>query len=190
MQKPSRVLVLADGKTLLALTVLRVVVGGVMAAHGFQKALDPSTFEHHLMQMGMPAPGLMAYLAIAGELFGGLGLVVGLLTPIAAFGVASTMIVAIGLVHLKHGLFAQNGGFEYPLILLVCSLWFMAVGAGPFSLDAWIRAARNARPNAGTRERAVSPVNPHEWTGDHDAVTEAGHESFPASDPPAHTPHH
>src|SRR5262245_35891417 len=112
MQRPSRVLVLADGKTLLALTVLRVVFGGIMAAHGFQKALDPSAFEHHLTQMGVPAPGLMAYLDIAGELFGGLGLVVGLLTPIAAFGVASSMIVAIGLVHLKHGLFLANGGFE------------------------------------------------------------------------------
>src|SRR5262245_27622981 len=103
MQKPSRVLVLADGKTLAALTVLRVVVGGVMAAHGFQKLMDPSQYAQHFAQMGMPAPEFMVWLDIAGELLGGLGLVVGLLTPIAAFGVACTMVVAIGMVHLPHG---------------------------------------------------------------------------------------
>ena len=100
MEKPSRVLVLGDTKSLTALTVLRIVVGVVMTAHGLQKVMDPSQFQGHLTQMGFPAPGVMTYLAIAGELFGGLGLVVGLLTPVAAFGVACTMAVAIATVHL------------------------------------------------------------------------------------------
>ena len=188
MQKPSRVLVLADGKTLAALTALRIVVGGVMAAHGFQKLMDPSHSVQGFTQMGLPAPEFMVYLAIAGELLGGLGLVVGLLTPIAAFGVACTMLVAVGWVHLKNGLFAANGGFEYPLILLMCALWFMAAGAGPYSLDALIRAARGSgRAEPKVHERAVSPVSAAYDTPD--AITESGHESFPASDPPAHTRH-
>jgi hypothetical protein len=130
-------------------------------------------------------------LAIVGELFGGLGLVVGLLTPIAAFGVACTMTVAIAAVHLQHGLFAANGGFEFPLVLLASALWFMAAGPGPWSVDALIRAARNTRsPSVVASARAVSPVQgdgPFDHT---DVVTQAGKESFHASDPPAHSRHH
>jgi putative oxidoreductase len=191
MEKPSRVLVLSDTKSIAALTIFRVVVGVIMAAHGLQKAMDPSQFQGHLAQMGFPAPGLMAYLAIAGELFGGLGLVVGLLTPVAAFGVACTMLVAITTVHLKHGLFAANGGMEYPLVLLASALWFMAAGAGPWSLDAIIRAARQTGPSAiPATDQAVSPVQPQAAFDNGDAITQAGKESFPASDPPAHSRHH
>jgi putative oxidoreductase len=192
MEKPSRILVLGDTKSLTALTVLRVVVGVIMAAHGLQKVMDPSQFQANLAHMGFPMPSVMAYLTIAGELFGGIGLALGLLTPIAAFGVACVMTVAITVVHLKHGLFAANGGFEYPLVLLASSLWFMAAGAGPWSLDGLIRAARNTRSTAiPANQRAVSPLEPDEVPFDHtDVVTQAGNESFPASDPPAHSRHH
>jgi uncharacterized membrane protein YphA (DoxX/SURF4 family) len=69
MEKPSRILVLGDTKSLTALTLLRVVVGVVMAAHGLQKVMDPSQFQGHLTQMGFPIPGVLTYLTIAGELF-------------------------------------------------------------------------------------------------------------------------
>jgi putative oxidoreductase len=191
MEKPSRVLVVGDTKSLTALTLFRVVVGLVVAAHGLQKVMDPSAFQGHLAQMGFPIPSVMTYLAIAGELFGGLGLAVGLFTPIAAFGVACTMIVAITTVHLKHGLFAANGGFEFPLVLLMNALWFMAAGAGPWSLDAIIRAARSTRSSAPSADdRAVSPLRGDETFDRPDVITEAGEESFPASDPPAHSRHH
>jgi putative oxidoreductase len=189
MEKPSRILVLGDNRSLAAFTLFRVVVGVIMAAHGLQKAMDPSAFQHHLVQMGFPAPSVMTYLAIAGELFGGLGLVVGLLTPIAAFGVAFTMLTAVLGVHLKHGLFAANGGFEYPLVLAMSGLWFMAAGGGPWSLDAIIRAARNDRGSAIPATRVVSPVGHTSPVGEPDVVTQAGKESFPASDPPPHTRH-
>jgi putative oxidoreductase len=190
MRKPSRVLVLADRKSLLAHSALRIVVGVIMVAHGLQKAADPAQFQQSLTGMGFPLPGLMAYLAIAGELLGGLGLVVGLLTPIAAFGVAATLLVAILAVHLKHGLFAANGGFEYPLTLLCSALWFMAAGAGPYSLDALWRAARDRSPGQGLPvERAVSPIRPGQTPAELDPITQAGTESFPASDPPAHSRH-
>jgi putative oxidoreductase len=191
MEKPSRILVLGDTKSLTALTLLRVVVGVVMAAHGLQKVMDPSQFQGHLTQMGFPIPGVLTYLTIAGELFGGIGLALGLLTPIAAFGVACVMTVAIATVHLKHGLFAANGGFEYPLVLLASSLWFMAAGAGPWSLDGLIRAARNTRSSAiPMNQQAVSPLPPESQFDHTDVVTQAGKESFPASDPPAHSRHH
>jgi putative oxidoreductase len=191
MEKPSRILVLADTKSLTALTLLRVVVGLIMAAHGLQKAMDPSAFQGHLTQMGFPAPSVLTYLAIAGELFGGLGLALGLLTRIAAFGVSCTMLVAIAAVHWKHGLFAANGGFEYPLTVLMTGLWFMTAGAGPWSVDAIIRAARNSRVAAGPGySRPVSAVRQVEPVEHIDRVAEAGNESFPASDPPAHSRQH
>lgn len=116
-------------------TILRVVVGFIMAAHGWQKASDIVAWTGNLSQMGFPMPEVLAYLSVAGELLGGLGLLVGLLTPIAAFGVAAVTATAVFVVHLNNGLFAKDGGFEYPLTILVVALFFMANGAGPCSLD-------------------------------------------------------
>lgn len=119
-----------------ALLILRVTVGIIMATHGWQKAQDPSQFAGFLESMGLPFPHVLVYLPIAGELLGGLGLILGLLTPLAAFGVFCVMAVAIGKVHLSNGLMIKNNGFEYPLTLLVVSLFFMIKGAGCLSLDA------------------------------------------------------
>jgi hypothetical protein len=100
------------------------------------------------------------------------------------------MLVAVLGVHLKKGLFAANGGFEYPLTLLCSALWFMAAGPGPYSLDALWRAARGKSPSQGVpAERAVSPLRPDRAPGESDPVAQAGHESFPASDSPAHSRH-
>jgi putative oxidoreductase len=182
--------VLARTPALVMFTLLRIVVGGVLAAHGFQKIGHPEQFTAHLSALGMPLPEVMAYLAMAGEALGGLGLVIGLLTPIACFGIAATMFVAMCVVHLKHGLFAADGGFEYPFVLLCAALWFMAAGAGPFSLDALLR--RRGTPRIASQERppqvnmavlAARATEPEHY----DPVDEAGLESFPASDPPAHS---
>ncbi len=92
----------------LALTLLRISTGIIMAAHGWDKLQNLNATVEQFGAMGIPKAGV--YLAIAGELGGGLGLIVGLLTPIAAFGVFCTMAVAILHVHLKNGLFAKDGG--------------------------------------------------------------------------------
>ncbi len=129
----------------LSLTILRVVLGVVFFAHGCQKMLGWfGGFGFHgtmglFAHMGMPAP--MALLIICAEFFGGLGLIVGLLTRIAAFGIGALMIGAIFMVHLQNGFFmnwmgTQKGeGFEYHLLAIAIAAALLLRGAGAFSLD-------------------------------------------------------
>jgi Predicted membrane protein len=125
----------------VALTLLRISTGIIMAAHGWQKFQNlDKTIEQFA---GMGVPKVATYLAVAGELLGGLGLIVGLLTPLAAFGVFCVMAVAILKVHLSNGLFAKDGGFEYPLTLAMVALYFIMRGGGPYSLDALFCRKKN-----------------------------------------------
>jgi putative oxidoreductase len=119
----------------VALTFLRIFVGIVMATHGWQKYQNFAGTVEGFASMGFPNAKIMVMLAIAGELGGGLGLIFGLLTPLAAFGVFCVMVVAIAKVHWSSGLLAKEGGFEYPGTLLFVALYFMFRGAGPISLD-------------------------------------------------------
>ena len=129
----------------VALTCLRVVLGVVFFAHGAQKMLGWfGGFGFHatigwFTQMGMPAP--MALLIMCTEFFGGLALIVGLLTRIASLGVAGLMIGAIFMVHLPNGFFmnwmgTQKGeGIEFHLLALAMAAALLLRGAGAFSLD-------------------------------------------------------
>jgi putative oxidoreductase len=144
---PIRVQNRADDVTI---TLLRVATGLIMAVHGSMKLLDIPGTVQSLGQMGIPYPQYAVYLALAGELLGGIGLAVGLLARVAAFGTLSVMVVAIGFVHFGHGLLAQKGGWEYPLVLGLVSLFFITHGPGPVSLDAWFSHRRR-----GFRERRV-----------------------------------
>jgi putative oxidoreductase len=126
-------------------TILRVFLGVVFFAHGAQKMLGwfggygfhgtMGFFEH----MGMPAP--VAFLVICTEFFGGLGLIVGLLTRIAALGIGVEMIGAIFMVHLQNGFFMnwagnQKGeGFEYHLLAIAVAATLLLRGAGAWSAD-------------------------------------------------------
>jgi putative oxidoreductase len=130
----------------VALTVLRLVLGIVFFAHGSQKMLGwfggygfKGTMGFFTQTMHIPA--VFAFLAIAAEFFGGLGLIVGLLNRIAAFGIAVNMLVAIFTVHLANGFFMNwNGqqkgeGIEYHVLVLAITVALMIRGAGAFSLD-------------------------------------------------------
>lgn len=120
----------------IGLALLRIVTGGVFLAHGYQKMFEwgihgvAGTFG----QMGIPLPLLSAYLATFAEFFGGLALIVGFGTRIAAVPVAFTMLVAILQVHLKGGFFLP-AGMEYALTLLVANITFVIAGGGAFALD-------------------------------------------------------
>jgi putative oxidoreductase len=129
----------------VALTTLRVVLGVVFFAHGSQKMLGWfGGFGFHgtigfFAHMGMPAP--VAFLIICTEFFGGLGLIVGLLTRIAALGIGVEMIGAIFIVHMPNGFFMnwmgnQKGeGFEYHLLVIAMAAALLLRGAGKFSFD-------------------------------------------------------
>jgi len=126
--------------------ILRLVLGFVMFAHGSQKVLGwfggttlPVTLNMFTEKMHMPLP--LAIAVIAAEFLGGLGLIVGLLTRIAAFGILCDMVGAIALVHWKFGLFMnwfgkQAGeGFEYHLLVIAMCIALVILGAGAVSLD-------------------------------------------------------
>ena len=135
-----------------ATAILRVLLGVVFFAHGAQKMLGwfggygfSGTMGFFTGMMHIPAP--LAFLAIAAEFFGGLGLILGFLTRIAAFGIAVNMLVAITAVHGAFGFFmnwtgAQKGeGFEYHLLVLAITAFLMIRGAGAFSIDRTIATA-------------------------------------------------
>jgi putative oxidoreductase len=129
----------------VSLTILRLVLGVVFLAHGAQKMLG--WFGGHgfhgtmasFTGMGIPAP--VAFLIICTEFFGGLGLIVGLLTRIASLGIAGLMIGAIFMVHLPNGFFmnwmgTQKGeGIEYHLLAIAMAAALLLRGAGKFSAD-------------------------------------------------------
>jgi len=138
-----------------ALTLLRVVLGIVFFAHGAQKALGWfggagfSGTMSFFTGMGMPA--VVAFLIICAEFLGGIGLIVGLLGRVAAFGVACVMLGAIFLVHLPNGFFmnwsgSQKGeGYEYHLLTLAMAGAILLRGSGAVSVDRSLTAP-SARP--------------------------------------------
>jgi putative oxidoreductase len=136
-----------------ALTVLRFVLGFVFFLHGAQKMLGwfggfGFTGTMNFFTHGMHVPAPIAFLAIAAEFFGGIGLLIGLLTRIAAFGISVNMLVAIFTVHLQNGMFAnwsgtQKGeGIEFHLLVLAMTTLLMAKGAGALSVDRAISGGR------------------------------------------------
>ncbi|KAA8985381.1 DoxX family protein [Halospina sp. K52047b] len=125
----------------VAALVLRVPVGLILAAHGAQKLFGwfggygLTGTGQWLASIGLEPGYLMALMAGSAEFFGGLALVVGLLTRPAAVVAAFTMLVAIFAVHIGNGLFMANNGYEYALTLFVVTLTLAIQGAGRFALD-------------------------------------------------------
>ena len=125
----------------LGLFVLRLFVGLMFAAHGAQKLFGvfggsgAQEFASHLAQMGLPSPLLQAYLAGGSEFFGGLLLIFGFFTRLAAIPLLVVMQVAIFKVHWANGFFLQNHGFEYPFVISGALVALFALGSGAFSID-------------------------------------------------------
>jgi putative oxidoreductase len=128
------------------ISVLRLALGVVFFAHGAQKALGwfggygfTGTMSFFTQQMHIPAP--FAFLAICAEFLGGIGLLIGFLGRVAAFGIACNMLVAVVMIHRHFGLFAnwygtQKGeGYEYHLLAIAIALAIMIRGSGAFSAD-------------------------------------------------------
>ena len=128
------------------LTLLRLFLGVIFFAHGAQKTLGwfggygfSGTMGFFTGMLHIPAP--FAFLAICAEFLGSIGLILGLLGRVAAFGITINMLVAVLMVHGQFGFFMnwsgqQKGeGFEYHLLAIVVAVVLMVRGSGAFSVD-------------------------------------------------------
>ncbi|HVF09928.1 MAG TPA: DoxX family protein [Abditibacteriaceae bacterium] len=137
-----------SGPGAVGLLVLRLVVGAAFMFHGWDKIRNPFAWMDRPGQPPSTTPDILQALAALSEFGGGLALILGLLTPLAAFGIACTMIVAITTVSLpaNQPFVAKGGGrsYELPLTFLAVMIMLMLVGPGSLSLDALI-FGRNRR---------------------------------------------
>ncbi|WP_051484658.1 DoxX family protein [Shewanella waksmanii] len=139
--KSSALKMIFNSNPSLSTLPLRLIAGTIFAAHGAQKLFawfggyGLEGTGQWMESIGL-APGfLMALLAGSAEFFGGLLLLVGLLTRPTAVVLAVTMLVAIFSVHFENGLFMSNNGYEFGLALFAISLALALQGAGRFALD-------------------------------------------------------
>ena len=127
----------------LGIALVRIMTGIIFVAHGYLKffvfGLDGAT--NAFAQMGVPAPSITAPLVAVVELAGGLALIFGLLTRLAALALAIDMLVAVVLVKLKGGFFIPNGA-EFEILLCVACVALVVAGAGALSIDEAIAKRR------------------------------------------------
>lgn len=119
-----------------AWTIVRVTVGALLIPHGWGKLSGDMTMVAQGFAAAGIAPALLAawYIACL-EFFGGILLVLGLLTRPVAVLVVGFMAVAAFYVHWPNGFLWTNKGFEYPLMWGLMALALVLRGGGPWSLD-------------------------------------------------------
>ena len=123
------------------LSVVRIFVGIIFAAHGAQKLFGLfggygiAGTAQYMESIGLAPGQLMAILAGGTEFFAGLALIIGLLVRPAALGLTVLSLVAIFSVHIGNGLFMANNGYEFALALLAGSIAVLIEGAGKLSAD-------------------------------------------------------
>lgn len=121
--------------------ILRVPVGIILLAHGSQKLFGwfggygLEGTGQWMASIGLEPGYLMALAAGSAEFFGGLALIIGLLTRPAALVSAFTMLVAIFSVHFSNGLFMSNNGYEFALSLFAATLALALQGSGRVAVD-------------------------------------------------------
>ena len=123
-----------DGRGAIGLLVVRFVFGLGLMLHGLPKTKSPFSW----MGADATVPGILQFLAVFSEVGGGLALIIGLLTPIAAFGIVCTMLFAIFSVHLANGdpFVGKGGSYESAAGYFAAALLILLAGPGKLSLDA------------------------------------------------------
>jgi putative oxidoreductase len=173
----------------LGLLMIRVTAGLLFAVHGYAKLFGgdgkavhpkvkqylgegfaqavarggPSNFSRGLERMRVPAPAFMAYVVGGTEFIGGLMLITGTLTRLAAFGLAVSMVFAIKLAHWKQGMIGSASGYMYALSMLGSMLGLLFLGAGAVSADH--KAGRLLRNRRGSRGQSPRPEGVGEPSG-------------------------
>lgn len=126
----------------LGLLVLRLIVGGILFAHGAQKLFGwwggpgMQGWTGAMTRMRVRPATPWAWMSALAEFAGGIGLALGFLDPLPSFAIAGSMLVAILLVHLPKGFFTSKGGYEFNLSLLAAVAAVALAGPGAYSLDA------------------------------------------------------
>lgn len=150
---------------------LRLIVGFGFMQHGFSKlAADPHHFAAMLNAIGVPEPGLMAYLTILTEIFGGLAVLLGAFVAFAALPMAIVLVIPIFTVQWPNGFSsikllavtasgAQFGppGYETNLLYLACLATIVVMGSGPLAIDGLIKK-RNAGNASTPAHSQVLPI--------------------------------
>ena len=143
------------GNTLAPLA-LRVGLAVVFLFHGREKINEATDWGRTWMNKLPNPPAAEVQQAVAwGEVAGGIAMSLGLLTRLAAVGLAAIMAGAIYLVHGKNGFSLANGGYEYNFVLITVCLALLFMGAGRLSLDAVLW--RKRKPAAGAAPAAPPP---------------------------------
>jgi putative oxidoreductase len=127
----------------LALLLVRLAMGIAFVLHGWPKIQNPMGWMNAMG--GSSVPSFLQALAALAEFGGGIALILGLLTPIAALGIVCQMLGAFLLVHFPQGHpFVSQGGpsYELALVYLVVSITLIALGPGKWSLDALLFSRR------------------------------------------------
>ena len=129
----------------LGLLVLRVAVGLILVGHGLQKLFGwwggpgMQGWVGAMNRMRIRPAVAWAWISALAEVVGGLGLVVGLLTPLPSLAIAASMLVAIALVHWPRGFWVSKGGYEFNLSILAAVAAVAIAGPGAYSLDTALR---------------------------------------------------
>src|ERR1700682_871288 len=136
-----------EGLKPLSLLLLRLGLGLIFIYYGYPLLfVGPRRTAEAFTHLGLPFP--MSYVVGTIELFGGILLVAGLFTRIAALLLAGVMVGAIWKVHLAKGIMAV-GEYQFALMCGLAAFVLATTGAGPISLDrAIFRPGSSARPRA------------------------------------------
>jgi len=128
------------------IAILRIIAGVVFVAHGAQKVFvyGFGGVGGAFAQMGVPMPTVMGPIIALIELFGGVALIVGLFTRVAALALACDMLGAIILVHAAGGFFLPKG-LEFVLMLCGSALALLFAGPGALSVDGALASRRDGR---------------------------------------------
>ncbi len=124
----------------LALLVMRLALGAIMVAHGSQKVFG-GLHHHAQMVAGLGLPAWLGYVSAFAEFFGGLLILVGFFTRVAALAVFIDLFVAIWTVHLHNGLIGTPArpGFEFAMAAAALSFALIFFGGGSIAMDHVLR---------------------------------------------------